>query len=108
MHRQRRIGVLVIATSGGCWLATIAVAVVIIFKRDEVSPLAVIEGLLRAVSATVTVAGAILYRTAAVSRSRFEHGYLAAQRDARPARVTSIASHMVSQKLAPKDRVDSN
>lgn len=108
MRQPRRLGICTAVISALLWLATIAVALVMIDRGAEGSGLGVLEDLLRAASATVTIAGAVVFRASILARSRFEHGYLAGQRDARPARVTSIASHAVAGKLPRQDRQDSN
>lgn len=108
MRRQRRIGMLAAGASAVFWIAAIVVAVMMINHRDEGGALGVIDELLRAAAVTVTVGGVILYRAAATSRSRFEHGYLAGQRDARPIRTISIASHPLAEKVPNQDRIGSN
>lgn len=109
MYRQRSLAMFAtFAMCAALWLATIAVGVTMIMQRGETSGLGVVEDLLRALSSTATISTAVFYAARPLARSRFEYGYLAGQRDSRPTRVTSIASHQTSEKIPVQDRYGSN
>lgn len=104
MHRQRRLGMFAVVLCSAFWLATLAVGLMMIRDRGEGTGLGVVEDLLRAASCTATVTAAVLYIARPVRARWFEFGYLAGQRDSRPTRITSIASHAVSEKDSVQDR----
>jgi hypothetical protein len=107
MYRQRSL-VILVTICALLWIAAISVGIAEIKLGDEARGLGVVEDLLRAISATVTITLGLAYRAGRLTRSRFEHGYLAAQCDSRPARVTSIASHQFGEKIPEQDRYGSN